>query len=144
MQDALVQPQTNSRTGLWKRSNRVVTLVGVVVLLSLADLYMTMMHLATIGMLEGNPLARWIMLNLDPSALVLWKSLTLLIAGAILIKIRHTRHGEVAAWICALILVWLMFRWYGYSHNLSMLTPDEMRLVTETNESQWVMPGPAS
>lgn len=144
MQTVLVQANSPARTGLWKRSSRVIILVSVVVLLSVADLYMTMMHLSTIGMLEGNPLARWIMRNLDPSALVLWKAVTLLIASAILIKIRHTPHGEVAAWVCAAILVWLMFRWYGYSHNLSMLTPEEMRLVTETEKSLWVMPGPAS
>lgn len=144
MQEALVQAQARQRYWLWKRSNRVITLVGVVVILSVADLYMTMMHLATIGMLEGNPLARWIMRNLDPVALVLWKSVTLLVAGAILVKIRHTRHGEFAAWICTAILVWLMFRWYGYSSSLSMLTVEEIRLVTETGASQWVMPGPAS
>jgi Domain of unknown function (DUF5658) len=139
---AVAQPQARSpfTSKIWQRPSRVIALVVVVVLFSIADLYMTLTHVTSIGMLEGNPLARWIMRNLDPSAVILWKSLTLLIASAILIKLRHKPCGEVAAWICAAILVWLMFRWVGYAENLSMLTPEEMQLVMETDESQWVMP----
>ena len=126
------------RPYLWTRSTRVTVLLGIVVVLSLADLYMTLMHLTTIGMLEANPLARWLMRNFSPAAMIVWKLVTLCIACSILASIRTKRIGELAAWLCVAVMIWLMARWGIYAESLASLSADELRLVTESDSPMWV------
>lgn len=113
------------------RQTRVLSLLLAVVVMSLADLGMTLTHLTTIGMLEANPIARWIMQLQSPTLLVLWKLATLGVAGAILLKARRLACGEIAAWICTAILLWLMIRWSVYLDHIALLGSADLHAIAE-------------
>lgn len=138
MPDTCANAPVLIRPYLWTRSTRVTVLLGIVVVLSLADLYMTLMHLTTIGMLEANPLARWLMRNFSPAAMIVWKLLTVCIACSILASIRTKRIGELAAWLCVAVLIWLMARWNIYAESLASLSAEQLQFVTESDSPMWV------
>ena len=77
------------------RPVRVTLLLCGVVLLSLADLYMTLVHLMSFGMIEANPLARGIMAYGSPAALVVWKLVTVLTAVGILFYARRKASAKL-------------------------------------------------
>lgn len=52
------------------RSRRVISLTALIALLSLADLFMTLTFLRTVGMSEANPVARMVMSYGSPTYLV--------------------------------------------------------------------------
>jgi hypothetical protein len=124
------------------RETRVVSLILAVCAMSLADLVMTLTHLTTIGMLEANPIARWIMQMQSPSLLVLWKVGTLGVAVAILLRARRLTCGEIAAWICAAVLLWLMVRWSVYLDHIDLLASADLRMVAEDSLTTFVAVDP--
>lgn len=105
-----------------RRGSRVVALVGVTVLVALADLYMTLVYATTIGLHEGNPLARAIMLYNCPWIIVAFRTLTIALFALVLISARRHRSAEIAAWTCAIIMGWLLVRWEQYNSNTQDLT----------------------
>jgi len=113
------------------RETRVLSLILAIAVMSLADLGMTLTHLTTIGMLEANPIARWIMQMQSPALLILWKLGTLGIASAILLKARRLTCGEVAAWICAAVLLWLMVRWSVYLDHIALIGSADLHMIAE-------------
>jgi hypothetical protein len=112
------------------RPYRVTGLLAGVVLLSVGDLYMTLLHLTTFGMLEANPLARGIMAHGSPAMLAAWKTATVGLAVGILFWARRRATAEVAAVFCCLVLAWLTLRWVAYSDTVSAMTPELQALVT--------------
>lgn len=104
------------------RSRRVSILLSGVVVMSLADLDMTLAYARSVGLLEGNPLARLVMTYGSSWMLALWKAASVGLCVFILFKARRTRHAEVAAWICFLVLVWLSVRWADYNDEVPLLT----------------------
>jgi hypothetical protein len=98
-------------------------LVGVIVVLSLADLYLTLLFLRSVGMGEANPLVHLILTYCSVEALAAWKILTVLFASAILIRLRKARSAEIGAWACAIGLCVLTVHWYRYSREVTQLTP---------------------
>ena len=119
------------------RSSRVIALVLTIVLLSLADLYITLMYLHSGGMGEANPLARWIMGHGSPALLVAWKTATVAVASLLLYRHRRNRTAEFGAWVCLLILVWLTMRWAQYSDEVHRLTP-QIHTIGATEQTRWV------
>jgi hypothetical protein len=104
-----------------------VLLAGVVVL-SLADLVITLTHMRGAGLLEANPLVVLLVRSTGSSlSLVCFKLLTLLICVGLLYRVRHHVQGEIAAWCALLILVGLAFIWDRYSREMS--TPEHIDLV---------------
>lgn len=97
------------------RIRRVLILLSVVVVLSLADLYLTVLYAADAGGFpEANPLARAIMSTQSIPLLVAWKLGTVATAVGILYAIRRTRSAELGAWVCFLVLGWLTVHWGQY------------------------------
>lgn len=105
-----------------RRGRRVVLLLIAIGLLSLGDLALTMNYLVYTGMAESNPLARAVIRYDSASVLVFWKLSTVACTGAILLLLRHRVSGEVGAWICAGVLVWLMLHWQHYIADVSQVT----------------------
>lgn len=116
-------PGAMREAGGWGgRGARVVTLVVLTVLVSLADLYMTLVYATSVGLHEGNPLARAVMLYNCPWVVVAFRALTITLFAIVLIRVRAHRSAEIAAWSCALVMGWLMVRWHEYNahtHELS-------------------------
>ncbi len=125
--------------GRWikSRPGRVTALVGVIVVLSLADLYLTLLYLRTVGMGEANPLAHLILQYCSVEALAAWKILTVLLATVILLALRRVRCAEVAAWGCAIGLCVLTVHWYRYSRDVSQLTPVIHNLAS-LESAKWI------
>lgn len=120
------------------RARRVVSLILTIVLLSSADLYITLVYLHSGGMSEGNPLARWIMGHDSPALLMLWKAGTVGIAAAIFYATRRSVAAEFGAWTCVLLLIWLTIHWASYSDAIRGMTP-ELDVLAEHHEyTRWM------
>jgi len=119
------------------RGRRVTALLAAVAVLSLADLYMTMVHLMTFGMLEGNPIARYAMATWSPAALVTWKLVTVAFAVGVLFALRRRWTAELAAVFCCGVMLWLTVRWAAYNEQVTELTR-EMHEIRPSDAPQWV------
>lgn len=119
------------------RPCRVVALIFTIVLLSLADLYITLLYLHSGGMGEANPVARWIMGHGSPGLLILWKLGTVATAVTLFYLTRRTRAAEVGAWFCVVLLTWLTIRWHRYSEEVPQLIPT-IHTLGEHESSRWV------
>lgn len=100
---------------LRSRTRRVLILLSIVIVLSLADLYLTVLYVSEAGGFpEANPLARAIMSARSIPLLVAWKLLTVVTTVGILYAIRRTKSAELGAWVCFLVLGWLTVHWGQY------------------------------
>lgn len=116
----------------------MIVLLLAVVALSLADLIVTLIHLKTVGLVEANPLARWIINTTGSTwALAAFKGATVATCVALLYRLRHHIEGEIASWCAVGILVGMCFLWHGYTHT--MLDPNEVILAQgEPWEEYWL------
>lgn len=128
--------------GWWIRTHRVIALLSLVAVLSLADLYMTMTHLTGAGMYEGNPIARAIMKVGSPAYLATFKVVTVAITVGILYYARRRFSGEMGSWASAAMLVWLTGRWITYNDATADLTED-MNYLIHARDERWVAMGDA-
>ncbi|CAN5818780.1 hypothetical protein BH11PLA1_BH11PLA1_23020 [soil metagenome] len=103
------------RLRLPSREFRVLILISLVLLMCLVDLLVTLNYVTSVGMAEANPLARWVMSFNCPWLLAGWK-LLLMFANAVFLFIARRRlTGELGAWACFAIMLWLMARWQTYA-----------------------------
>lgn len=96
------------------RARRVLFLLSIVIVLSLADLYLTLLFLTQGSFAEANPLARAIMHSQSIGLLVAWKLGSVLTTVGILYAVRKTPSAELGAWVCFAVLGWLTYQWTGY------------------------------
>jgi hypothetical protein len=119
------------------RSERVKWLLFGIVMLSIADLALTLSYLTTVGMSEGNPIAVWLLQATNSVwSLAAYKALTVTICVSLLYRTRFQRESELAAWCGMLILVALSVWWNQYSRyqpNLPMGL-DHIVMVGDTLE----------
>lgn len=104
------------------RSARVVALSLVVLVLSLADLALTLTFLTSVGMAEENPIARLVIGTGSAWVVVAFKMGLSLTACGIFWLARGKVSGEVGAWAGVLLMAWLMVRWQAYiehSHHFT-------------------------
>lgn len=101
------------------RSRRVLVLLLGVVVLSLADLAATLTHLRTIGMIEANPIAAWLIATTrSPWALVVFKCGSVAVCVSLLYHLRRSRSAEVASWCAIGILVYMSLSWRSYVQHM--------------------------
>lgn len=124
-----IGPQSGPLSGLLaracqpvSRSRRVCILLAGIVLMSLADLDMTLAYTRSVGLIEGNPLARLVMSYGSSWMLALWKVASVSLCVFILFCARRTRYAEIGAWICFAVMVWLSVRWVSYNEQVPLLT----------------------
>lgn len=121
-----------------RRAARVFALMAGIVLMSMADLYMTLTHVMGPGMGEANPIARLVMSYNSPWLLGMWKCACVAVSCLIFFRARHHMIGEAACWACTLILTALTIHWIGYSAEASTLTPDMHILASGDYGSTWI------
>lgn len=91
-------------------------LLIAIVVLSLADLAVTLTHLQTIGMAEANPLAAFLIDSTGSSwVLGIYKCLTVAVCVMLLYRARRHVQGEIASWLGLIILVGVSVLWYLYT-----------------------------
>lgn len=123
-----------------RRDLRFVCYALAIVLMSLADLKMTLAYATTVGMTEVNPIARFLMVYGGVCSIVLWKSATVVCGVFILWRIRRHRAAEVGAWICCGILAALCVHWFRYNEQVTTLAAEVMHLH-ESKNGDWVVVG---
>lgn len=97
------------------RCRRVMLLLLLVIILSIGDLAATIINLQSIGMLEINPLAAFIIRYSSTYGLIIYKLGSVMFSISIILLVRHRWQGELAAWIAALILIGLTVYWFNYT-----------------------------
>ncbi len=138
-------PQEHEPTAVQRRrALRVWLLVATIIVLSFADLYMTLAHLGSAGMGEANPLARMVISYQSPALLSLWKCACVGLAALILILARFRRSGEVACWTCCCVLTALTIHWFNYSSEAAGLTRQINDMsISPDRPANWVTIGQA-
>jgi len=137
------RPVDSERRRTIRRRWRIAFLVSVIVLLSLADLFVTMTLLNSVGMAEANPLAAFIMRSGNPFSLILYKLGSVSLSVGIILLIRDRWQGEFAAWIAVVILMALAWHWNVYHTQLEKL--DNSFPIFEAQKhadwQTWMRPG---
>jgi uncharacterized membrane protein YqjE len=134
---ASARPATPPDPARQSRGRRVSILLAAILVMSIGDLYMTLTHLTTTGMLEANPLARLIMAYNSPMLLAAWKMSSVGLAVGILFWARHRGRTEIATWFCFLVLTWLTCRWTIYNDQISTLAEIPSAYAGRPN-AEWV------
>ena len=122
------------------RGQRVTILLAATCLMGLADLALTLTFVTTIGMLEANPLARYVMEHNSPSLVVLWKLASMTLGLGILYWARRSRGGEAGTWVCFAVMAALSIHWFTYtgavaapdSDYVPMAAMDDPRYISIT------------
>jgi len=126
---------------LSSRRWRVLVLLTLVVALSAADLYLTVMYATTIGMSELNPLARALLRHGSVLDVVLWKLGSVVLCAGILFRLRDRRSAEIGAWIAFLALALLTRQWMAYTkihETIAVMSPGIDYRMAAAQEPAWV------
>jgi len=120
-----------------RRPTRVIALCCFIILVSLADLHLTLSFLTSGGMAEGNPLARYIMSFNCQWLLGAWKLMLTALACGTFICLRTRLFVEVSVWACALVMVWLLIRW-GFYADYAALAAEHFAGANLVKPHDWV------
>lgn len=121
------------------RDARVLCILAGVILMSLADLSMTLLHVTSVGMAEENPIARMLMRYGGVASLCGWKAGTVAIGVFILWRTRRHVTAEIGAWICFLILGALCLHWASYNAQVSSYTAEILAMKQNQHATDWVV-----
>lgn len=105
------------------RSIRVTVLLAAVLVMSMADLLLTLIYVTQAGLLESNPLARMVMRDSGVEGVVIWKLLTVGLATFIFYMARKRLSGELGLVVSCAVLGWLMIHWTTYIDEVHTITP---------------------
>lgn len=97
------------------RSRRVSVLVLAFAVLGVADLTLTLAYMHTVGLFEGNPLARALAHSGGSATLAGFKLATIALSSTILIALRAKRSAELGAWVCVLAMFIVSLEWGKYA-----------------------------
>jgi len=109
-------------TGGLRRERRVLYLLAAVVLMSLADLAITIEWVTQVGLAESNPLARWVIEQGSVGLLSFWKLATVVPAVTVFASLRAKAIAEAGAVVAFLVLCAVTAHWYGYHADTAELT----------------------
>lgn len=122
-----------------RRSRRVLSLSALVVAMGVTDLCCTLAYLRGVGMVELNPLARFLIEHGGALSLGCFKALSLVICVGLLVRLRARRQAEIAAWVCVAVMVALTIHWANYNAAVAQLTPYLTGVFTP--DAAWVRLG---
>lgn len=123
-----------------RRPFRVTCLTVAIILMSLADLYITITYLRTVGMGEGNPIARYVIQHGSQSLLIAWKCASVALASLIFLRYRDRKIVEAATWFAFGVLLLLLIQWIGYANEAWRLTP-ALHTLPDAESAMWVQMG---
>lgn len=122
------------------RARRTTLLLLAMSLMGLTDLLCTLAYMRTSGMVEMNPLARWIAVEGGTAGLVAFKLSTLGISAGILFALRYRRIAERCAWMGAVCMLALTAHWVHYNAHIPGMT-SLMNELAATSPPEWVRLG---
>ncbi len=133
----LVRRASANIAGAAARPRRVSWLLAGVLLLSLIDLLVTIAHLRSVGMVEANPIAAFLIRSTNSVwVLSAYKLVTVGICLSLLYRLRRHVEAEMAAWCAIAILTGVLCQWYAFSEEVD--TPHELRVVQAEFGDDWL------
>gem|GEM_PF-915771 len=121
------------------RGARVTLLLGAIALVSVVDLILTLKFVTTVGMIEANPIARWVMRSGDAWTLTIFKlSLTLICLGTIF-WLRRIRTAELAAWFCFAVMLALSMKWSMFLTQVQTEYTADWNYLQQSGHPSFVM-----
>jgi len=125
---------------LGTRERRVGILLVSIIVLSAADLLLTIAHLQTIGMIEANPIAAFL-IRTTSSAWILsaYKLCTVAVCVSLLFRLRRHRSSEIAGWVALAVLGAMAVQWHFYSASLD--SPEMLALARSHYPDAWLCIG---
>lgn len=121
------------------RPRRVVLLIIAIVLMGLADLLLTLTYMRGVGMIEANPIARYMLSIGRERQLILYKLASLGLCCGTLYLIRRHRKAEVCAWVCSAIMVVLSIHWTRYNVAMESLRHEMAEIALQGGSGDpWV------
>lgn len=132
---------TALRTALWgrlpRRSARVAVLLGIILVLSLADLVLTLTYVMEIGLIEDNPIARLVLRTGGPWMLIAAKLASVGFTLGVLFWARKRGIAEVAAVVGTIVMIWVTLRWVGYIDASAQLSAS-LEDMEHHSQGAWV------
>ncbi|MFG0258332.1 MAG: DUF5658 family protein [Phycisphaerales bacterium JB043] len=122
---------------LQDRASRVTLLLAGICLLGIYDLMHTLVYIRTTGMVELNPLARYMIETGGVRQLVLFKLLSLSLSCGILYMLRRTRASELCAYVGLGVMVVLTLYWFVYNGQFVQLA-EVWQNAAPTHDPRWV------
>jgi len=115
-----------------RRGRRVMLLLAAVVMLSLGDLYATIAHATSVGMVELNPIGAYLIQSRSIAGLTLFKLGSIGITVLMIFHIRHHRSGELGGWVCLALLTLLSLHWVNYNGEVAQqMVSVDLRALAE-------------
>jgi len=111
-------------------ARRVTLLIMAIILMSVADLVITLTYMRSVGMFEANPIARFMVSLGSYGHLVRYKLFTMALSCGLLYLLRRHRNAELAAWLCAIVLLSLTAHWVRYNNQIVNYT-NELLIAQE-------------
>lgn len=112
------------------RARRVSVLVLAFAVLGVADLALTLSYMGGIGLFEGNPVARALVVGGGAGTLASFKLLTIALSAVILFGLRTKRSAELAAWLCVAVMSLVSLEWRKYGD-----AADEVLVALQVTDS---------
>lgn len=106
------------------RSRRVTILVLATATLGILDLVFTLTYMQSVGMIELNPLARFMIGVGGAGQLIRFKLLTIAMSSGLLYLLRRRPGAEWCAWFSLIALVALSLHWAQYTRMSEDLAPN--------------------
>jgi hypothetical protein len=103
------------------RHRRMGELLGILWLLSIADLFFTLWAHRFTAFYEANPIARAMLGAGTIGALILFKLSLTMIGSGIFWRVRRHGRAEVALWAIVGVYVLLAFQWSDYTYGAVMM-----------------------
>ncbi|MHC4975194.1 MAG: DUF5658 family protein [Planctomycetota bacterium] len=122
---------------LSERPARVTLLLAAICALGVYDLMHTLMYMKTIGMVELNPLARYMVETGGEQQLVLFKLFSLALSCGILYFLRRTRPAEICACAGFVVMVVLTVYWFVYNGHVVQLA-EVWQNTNPSHDPRWV------
>ncbi|MHC4997150.1 MAG: hypothetical protein ACYTGQ_19085 [Planctomycetota bacterium] len=101
------------------RARRVVILLAGVFVLGLGDLYATITHATSVGMIEVNPIGAYLLNAESIPGLILFKLGTMGVGVGLLLQVRHKLQGELSCWFILAVMVALTLHWANYTEAVA-------------------------
>lgn len=96
-------------------------LLAAIVLMSIADLAITLVWVKEIGLAESNPLARWVIEQGSAELLAAWKLITMVPAVLVFACLRDKAVAEVGSVVAAAVLAVVTLHWHAYHADADLL-----------------------
>ncbi len=141
MSTPLYNSRPDARGARRRRASRVGRLLLAVVALSGLDLLLTHAFMSTIGMSEANPVAAGLVrMTGSTLGLALLKATTVLVAVAILYRLRFSLPAELGAWFAMIVLATRTVQWVLYAGEMSAMDLTTLEQIRQIDPN-WVQVG---